>query len=121
MKSREMYQEHILENYRDPLNFGKLENATSSNQEFNPLCGDVISIQLIVEDEKIKDVKFLGKGCAISIASASLLTEKIKGLDIKDVENMAESDILDLLEIPISSGRDKCAFLSLKTLKGALI
>jgi nitrogen fixation NifU-like protein len=116
-----MYQEHILENYRDPLNFGKLENATSSNQEFNPLCGDVISMQLIVEDAKIKDVKFFGKGCAISIASASLLTEKIKGMDIKDVEDIVGSDILDLLEIPISSGRDKCAFLSLKTLRGALI
>ena len=115
-----LYTEIILDLYKNPLNKGNLENPTNENSRNNPLCGDEIKIQLIIEDNKIKDIKFNGNGCAISQASASLLTDKIKNMDIKEVKNLNKEYILNLLHIPISPGRLKCALLSLDTLKGAL-
>lgn len=115
-----IYTEIILDLYKNPLNKGKIENPTHEFFKNNPLCGDEIKIQLIVNDNKIKEIKFSGVGCAISQASASLLTEKIKNMDIEKIKSLNKEDILEMLHIPISPIRLKCALLSLDALRGAL-
>jgi len=82
--------------------------------------GDEITIQLILEDNQIKEVRFSGQGCAISQASTSMLTDKIKKMDIEEIKCLNKDDVLEMLHIPISPGRLKCALLSLDTLRGAL-
>jgi len=116
----DMYTENILDLYKNPHNKGNLENPTNESSNINPLCGDEITIQLNIEDNKIQGVKYHGQGCAISQASASLVTDKIKNMTIEDVKTLNKDDILEMLHIPISPGRLKCALLSLDTVKGAL-
>ena len=111
-----MYREHILELYKNPQNFGELEKPTHKYTEFNSLCGDELTIQLVIESDKIKDVKFN----VISLVSASLLTNEIKGMEIKDVKNLNRKDIIDLLKIKISPARMKCALLSLEAVRKAI-
>ena len=113
--SEEMYREHILDLYKSPHNFGDLEGATHKHKGFNPLCGDEITVQLIVQA-----VKFKGQGCAINIASSSLLTDEIKGKTTQAIMEMKTPDVLDLMKIPISSVRFKCALLGLETLQKAV-
>jgi len=115
-----MYTENILDLYKNPRNKGHLENPTNQNSRNNPLCGDEVTIQIIINDNKITDVKFSGQGCAISMASTSMLTDKIKNMNIEMVNKLSKDDILEMLHIPISPGRLKCALLSLDTLRGAL-
>ena len=116
----DLYRDYILEHYRRPHNFGVLENATSTQEGANPLCGDRITMQLRVTGDQIAAVGFTGRGCAISQASASLLTDEIKGKDVETAAGMKAADVLDLLGIEISPARMKCALLSLETLQGAL-
>ena len=116
----DLYRDYILEHYRRPHNFGVLENATATQEGANPLCGDRITLQLRVADGQIAGVGFTGRGCAISQASASLLTDEIKGKKVDDVVGMRANDVLDMLGIEISPARMKCALLSLETLQGAL-
>ncbi len=116
-----MYRENILENYKTPKNFEKLKNKpTNTGKGFNASCGDELQVELIIEKNKIKEISFSGKGCAISIASASLLSEKVKNMDVEKVKNMDKEDLLKLLEIPISPIRLKCALLSLETIHKAI-
>jgi nitrogen fixation NifU-like protein len=116
----DLYRDYILEHYRRPHNFGTLDNATTTQEGANPLCGDRITLQLRVSDGQIAAVGFTGRGCAISQASASLLTDEIKGKPVDSAAGMQASDVLDLLGIEISPARMKCALLSLETLQGAL-
>lgn len=116
----DMYTENILDLYKNPRNKGDLENPTHENERNNPLCGDEIKIQLIIEDDKVKDIRFSGNGCAISMASASMLTDKTKNMSVDEAKSLNKDIILDMLHIPISPGRLKCALLSLDTLRGAL-
>ena len=116
----DLYRDYILEHYRRPHNFGAIENATATQEGANPLCGDRITMQLRVSGEQIAAVGFTGRGCAISQASASLLTDEIKGKPVESAAGMQPSDVLDLLGIDISPARMKCALLSLETLQGAL-
>jgi nitrogen fixation NifU-like protein len=116
----DLYRDYILEHYRRPHNFGAIENATATQEGANPLCGDRITMQLRVSGEQIAAVGFTGRGCAISQASASLLTDEIKGKPVESAAGMQASDVLDLLGIDISPARMKCALLSLETLQGAL-
>ena len=116
----DLYRDYILEHYRRPHNFGVLDGATISQEGANPLCGDRITMQLRVRGGVIDGVGFTGRGCAISQASASLLTDEIKGKKVDAANAMAASDVLDLLGIEISPARMKCALLSLETLHGAL-
>lgn len=114
----DFYRENILDHFRNPRNAGTLENATHSHEEDNPLCGDVIRIDLHVnEDNVIDEVAFKGRGCAISQASASMLTEMIQGKTLEEAKQIGKEDILEALGIEIGPVRMKCALLSLKVLK----
>jgi len=113
----QFYREYILDHYKNPRNFGRLENPDISHEEDNPLCGDVIGMEFRVKDGVIEDVRFHGRGCAISQAAASLLTERLKGLTLEDAKKINKEDVLGELGIQISPARIKCALLSLKVLK----
>jgi len=113
----QFYREFILDHYKNPRNFGRLEPADISHEEYNPLCGDLVGMDLQVRDGRIEDVRFHGRGCAISQASASLLTERLKGMSLDEARQISKDDVLDELGIDISPARLKCALLSLKVLK----
>ena len=115
-----MYREHILELYKSPSNFGILENATSEATAYNSICGDEITVQALVKNGKISDIKFHGRGCVISLVSSSLLTDKLKGMKLESAMNLEKRDILKLLKVPIISSRIKCALLPLEATKKAL-
>ncbi|HYX55890.1 MAG TPA: SUF system NifU family Fe-S cluster assembly protein, partial [Nitrososphaeraceae archaeon] len=93
--SDDIYREIILDHYRNPRNKGRLEHADVSTHDSNPLCGDEIDIHLKVEEGKIKDIKFEGRGCAISQASASMLTEMVLDKPLTAVKDLAKDDILE--------------------------
>lgn len=116
-----MYQEHILDLYKHPHNFGKMEGATNQHREYNPLCGDDVTIQMKLEDGKVSSVKFSGRGCAISMASASLITDKIRGMEKDEIMQLGGEDALQMLGIPIGPVRIKCALLALETVHKALV
>ncbi len=116
----DLYRDYILEHYRRPHNFGVLEAPTASYEGSNPLCGDRITVMLGIHAGIVSEVAFTGRGCAISQASASLLTDEIKGKTVAEVERMTPDDLLDLLGIEISPARLKCALLSLDTVSHAL-
>ncbi len=114
----DFYRENILDHYRHPRNAGKLEQPTHSHEEHNPLCGDVIRLDLHVNEDNIIDqVAFTGKGGAISQASASMLTEMIQGKSLEEAKQIGKEQILEALGIEIGPVRLKCALLSLKVLK----
>jgi len=113
----DMYAEMIIDLYRHPMNYGKIKSPDIKAKDTNPICGDIIEIQIKLNKSKVKEVKFNGKGCAISQASASLLTEMIKGKKIDELLKVDKKDILDALGIEISAVRLKCALLPLKVLK----
>ena len=113
-----IYREQIIDLYENPLNFGRAESADFVYEEDNPLCGDVIEISVRLDDQnRIADVMWQGHGCAISQASASLLTEEIRGKTMDEVKAFTKEQLLDLLGIQLSMTRIKCALLSLKVLK----
>ncbi len=118
----DFYRDFILDHYRNPRNFGTLEGATATAEDLNPLCGDQIRIDLRVDAKGIvEDVRFSGKGCAISQASASMLTEDVKGMKLEDVAKLGKDVVLENVGIGISPTRMKCATLGLRVLKSAAI
>ena len=120
--SDDIYREIILDHYRNPRNKGKLPQADVSTHDSNPLCGDEIDIHLKVEQGKIKDIKFEGIGCAISQASASMLTEMVIDKPLTAVKDLAKDDILENIGLMnLGPARIKCALLSLKVLKMGMI
>ncbi|RMG96984.1 MAG: iron-sulfur cluster assembly scaffold protein [Chloroflexi bacterium] len=113
-----IYREQIIDLYEHPLNYGKLEPADFSYEEDNPLCGDVVRIDVrLDENNRVAEVAWSGDGCAISQASASLLTEEIKGMTLDEVRAFPKERLLELIGVPLSMARVKCALLSLKVLK----
>jgi nitrogen fixation NifU-like protein len=113
----QFYREYILDHYKNPRNFGRLDGADISHEEYNPLCGDMVGMDFRLRDGVIEDVRFHGRGCAISQASASLMTERLKGMALEEARKVSKEDVLDDLGIEISPARLKCALLSLKVLK----
>ena len=110
-----MYHEHILEHYRDPLNFGLLDHSTYQRAEWNPTCGDKFTFSVhVTETGTIDQVGFNGEGCAISTAAASLLSEAIKGKSLAAVLELKPAFVLDLLGIELGPTRLKCALLPLQ-------
>ena len=117
----DLYSEIILDYFKYPRNKGPLENANYQATELNPLCGDKISIQLKVNQEgKIEKVNYEGDGCAISQAATSMLTEILPGKSIEEVKNMDNQEVYNLIQVPISPARVKCALLGLVAVKNAL-
>ena len=106
-----------MELYKSPRNYGELENRTHEHTETNSSCGDEITLQLEVKDGKIEDVKFSGSGCVMSLVSSSLLTDKIKGMELEEAKKLSKEDILDLLKIKINPSRMKCVLLPLENLR----
>ena len=115
-----LYRDFILDHYRNPRNAGTLDHPDASFEDLNPLCGDKIRMDLRIRDGIVEDVRFKGRGCAISQASASLLTEAIKGKKIAEIDAIGKDEVLEDLGISISAARLKCALLGLKVLKQAL-
>lgn len=118
----DIYSEIILDHYKHPHNRGHIKHDTHQAEEDNPLCGDNLKIYIKVSTDKklIEDISFEGEGCAISQASASMLTEFLKGKPVAQAKKITPEQIYDLLKIEISPARSKCALLALKTIKSAL-
>ncbi len=115
-----LYRELILDHSKNPRNKGTLDPADYSYQDVNPLCGDEIRIDLRVEDDHVSDIKFSGRGCAISQAATSMLTEMVMGQPVEAVKQISKEDVLEELGVPIGAARMKCALLGLKVLKAGL-
>lgn len=115
-----LYQDLILDHYRNPRNHGSLTHATHQGDALNPTCGDKLHMDFQVKNDTIEDVRFDGVGCAISQASASLLTDFVKGKSVQEALMLEPKDVFALLGAPLSPARIKCGLLSLETLKQAL-
>jgi nitrogen fixation protein NifU and related proteins len=116
----DLYRENILDHYKNPRNSGHLDHPTVSAEGVNPLCGDELSVELLVEDGVVMDVRYNGRGCAISQAAASMISDAVKGRPVEEVERIGREDVLDELGIPLTPIRLKCALLSVGVLKVAL-
>lgn len=112
----DIYRENIMDHYRHPRHQGTIEDADISYEDSNPLCGDRVRIDLKVENDRVVDIKFSGRGCAISQAATSMLTEMVEGHTLEDVKALTAQDMLDELGVPITPARIKCALLGLKVL-----
>ena len=115
-----LYREVILDHYKNPRGHGVIEGADAVAEGQNPLCGDEVSIAVAFEGDKIADVKFQGRGCAISQAATSMLMHMVKGRTAQEVAAMSRDELLDEVGIPLTPVRLKCALLGLGVLKVAL-
>jgi len=116
----DVYKENILDHYRHPHNYGEMSNPTFSAREINPLCGDNLEMSVELRENKIEDIKFRGSGCAVSMASASMLTQKVKGMTLEEAKRITDKDIFEIIGIRLGVVRAKCGLLGLKALlKGA--
>jgi len=112
----DMYRQQILDHYKNPRNYGELEDATVTHVGENPMCGDTIEMDLVLDDDEdtIERVAFRGDGCAISQASASMLSEQLAGMSIEELQGLDRDDITEMLGVDISPMRVKCAVLAEK-------
>lgn len=115
-----IYRDIILEHWKNPQNYGVIEDADIDVTETNPLCGDTIRLMIELKNKKVERISFVGEGCAISKASASLFTEELKGKTIEELKKIKPEDVLNLMEIDLTPSRTKCALLIYKTLQKAL-
>jgi nitrogen fixation protein NifU and related proteins len=117
-----LYREFILEHYRNPHNKGVLDPNDLHFADSNPTCGDELSMTIVLDpsQERIADIAFDGRGCAISQASASILTDELRGMSLDEAREMDPKDLLEGLGVPVGPARLKCALLSYKVLQGAV-
>lgn len=116
----ELYRDQILDHYKHPHNFGKLEEFDLEFEDNNPFCGDEQHVFIrLGDDDRVAEVAFQGQGCAISTAATSLLTDELVGMTREELLTLPKDFVLDLLGIEISATRLKCALLGLKVVKGA--
>lgn len=119
--SLEMYKEELLDHARHPRNGGALAAATNHAHRANPLCGDEVDFALIIDDEqRVTDVRFTGRGCTVSQAAASMLSERLKGMTVTDVRKLTSTDMITILGVPINPSRMTCATLGLQTVQQAI-
>lgn len=117
----ELYQEHILDHYEDPYHKGHCPHVTHGHEDDNPLCGDVVRIELAISPEnKIESAYFDGDGCCISQASASMLTEHVEGKSLEDIRDFTAADMLKLFRAKLTPNRQKCCLLSWRVLQSAI-
>jgi nitrogen fixation NifU-like protein len=112
----DVYRQQILDHYKNPRNYGEIEDPTFTHVGENPMCGDTIEMDVVLDDdeETIEAVAFRGDGCAISQASASMLSEELKGMTVEELQAMDRDDVVDMLGVEISAMRVKCAVLAEK-------
>jgi nitrogen fixation NifU-like protein len=115
-----IYREIILEHSQHPKNRGTLEPADYSYEDTNPLCGDEVRMDVRVKNDRVAEIKFSGRGCVVSQASASILTEMVEGKTLAEVKAITKDELLDEIGIPVSPARMKCALLGLKVLKAGI-
>ena len=113
----DIYQEEILDHFKNPQNFGELDNADKVCTKHNTTCGDSIVVSIVLEKDKVVDIKFKGEGCAISMASASMLIEKLKGMSVEEIKKLDAKYVTEMLGVTLNPSRLKCALLSLDCVK----
>lgn len=117
----ELYEDHILPHFEAPYHKESIECATCQHSERNPLCGDTVTLQLIIgENDIIEKAYFSGNGCAISQAGASILCERIEGKTVHELEQFSATEMLNLLKVPLTATRQRCGLLGFKVLKTLL-
>ena len=118
MFDESVYREQIVDLYQNPLNYGELSPNDFSYEEDNPLCGDVIRMDARLDKNgRISEITWSGDGCAISQAAASILTDEVKGMTLEEAKNFPKEKLLEMIGVPLSMARVKCALLSLKVMK----
>ncbi|MEM3126552.1 MAG: SUF system NifU family Fe-S cluster assembly protein [Candidatus Woesearchaeota archaeon] len=115
-----IYQENILDHYKNPRNKGKLKDTNAKHRELNPLCGDEVEFGLKINNKEIEKVSFDGHGCAICMATASMLAEYVDKKNISDALSITKEDVFKMLSVPLSAPRVKCALLPLEVLQKAI-
>lgn len=121
MSDEEINTEILLDHYRNPHNYGQIEDPTAKILEYNPVCGDTVQMTVRIENGTVSDAKFIGRGCSISQGSASMLTDHIKGKSVEEVKKISEEDVLGMLGLNLGPSREKCALLSLNTLQKCIV
>ncbi len=120
-EEEEIYQDHILDHYEDPYHRGHCQRCTHAHQDDNPLCGDVIRMELQIDEEgTLREVFFAGDGCCISQASASMLVEQFDGGHVDDVKRFTAEEMLDLFSVRLTPNRQKCCLLPWQVLQSAI-
>ena len=116
-----LYREYIIDHYKHPRNFGELEPHDAEFADRNPLCGDELGVQVKLDGDRVADLRFSGRGCAISQAAASIISDELKGKTVSEIAALDRHFVVDELGVDLSPIRLKCALLSLKVVQGALL
>ena len=119
-EEEEVYKENIIDHFKNPRNYGEIVEAEIKHSELNSICGDMIRLFVKLEDGKISDVKFKGNGCAISMASTSMMTDVLKGKTLEEVKKLSQEDIFEMLGIKLGIVRMKCGLLCLNALTNGI-
>lgn len=116
----DLFRDELMDIYKNPMNQGQIDDHTHRSEGRNPMCGDEVNLQLKIADGKIKDAKFNGSACSVSIISSALLTEHIIGKTVEEAKKITKEDLLDMIGLNLTTSRVKCATLVLSALQGAL-